>query len=84
MKLIPFEDPYHLLMDLTEWDFGTFRINNLALGIVYKGCVFPVLFTMLLPKNGNSNTDERVHLSSALSTLLDAKPYGHCWPTGNL
>ena len=88
MKMIPFNGPYQLSMDRTEWDFGTFRINILALGIVYKGCAFPVLFTML-PKKGNSNTAERVALierfirlfgREALGSLLaDREFVGHKW-----
>lgn len=88
MKLIPFQGPYQLSIDRTEWDFGSFRINILALGIVYKGCAFPVLFTML-PKKGNSNTAERVELierfirlfgREALGSLLaDREFVGHKW-----
>jgi len=90
MSLIPFKGPYQLSMDRTEWDFGTFRINILALGIVYKGCAFPILFTML-PKKGNSNTAERVALierfirlfgREALGSLLaDREFVGHKWIT---
>jgi hypothetical protein len=95
MKLVPFDGPYQLSMDRTEWDFGAFRINILALGIVYRGCAFPVLFTML-PKKGNSNTAERVALierfiqlfgREALGSLLaDREFVGHKWVqylTGN-
>ncbi|MDZ7847248.1 MAG: hypothetical protein U5L96_10985 [Owenweeksia sp.] len=88
MKLIPFEGPFQLSMDRTEWDYGVFRINILASGIVYKGCAFPILFTML-PKKGNSNTDERVALierfirlfgREALGSLLaDREFVGHKW-----
>ena len=87
-KLIPFEGPYQLSMDRTEWDFGSFRINILALGIVYKGCAFPLLFTML-PKKGNSNTTERIALidryirlfgQETISSLLaDREFVGHKW-----
>lgn len=95
VKLVPFDGPYQLSMDRTEWDFGAFRINILALGIVYRGCAFPVLFTML-PKKGNSNTAERVVLierfiqlfgREALGSLLaDREFMGHKWVqylTGN-
>ncbi len=88
MKLIPFQGPYQLSMERTEWDFGSFRFNILALGIVYKGCAFPILFTML-PKKGNSNTAERVELikrfirlfgREALGSLLaDREFVGHKW-----
>lgn len=44
MKLIPVEGPYHLAIDRTDWEFGKFTINILALGIVHDGCAFPILF----------------------------------------
>lgn len=88
VKLIPFEGPYQLSMDRTEWDFGSFRINILALGIVYKGCAFPVLFT-ILPKKGNSNTAERIALMERYirlfgretlnSLLADREFIGYKW-----
>lgn len=88
MNLIPLEGPYQLAMDRTEWDFGSCRINILALGIVYKGCAFPILFTML-PKKGNSNTTERIALMERYirlfgkqtlgSLLADREFVGHMW-----
>lgn len=88
MKLIPVEGPYQLAIDRTNWEFGKFKINILALGIVYKGCAFPILYKML-PKTGNSNTTERIALMDrfirlfgreALGSLLaDREFVGHEW-----
>ncbi len=75
MKLIPIKGPYQLAIDRTNWDFGKFKINILALGIVYDGCAFPILFT-LLPKKGNSNTEERKALLNRLSKLFGKNSIG--------
>lgn len=75
MKLIPFKGPYRLSMDRTEWDFGAFRINILALGICYQGCAIPILFTML-PKKGNSNTAERIAIIERFIALFGQDAIG--------
>jgi hypothetical protein len=59
--LLPHEPPYTLTMDRTNWQFGSTDINILAIGIVYQGVAFPLLFK-LLPKRGNSNTQERIDI----------------------
>jgi hypothetical protein len=48
-------------MDRTNRKYGKVDINILTVGIVYKGVAFPVL-RKLLPKRGNSNTEERTSL----------------------
>ena len=57
---IPFDGPYTLTMDRTNWKFGDVNINVLVLGIAYDHMSFPILFR-LLPKRGNS---VRVHFSA--------------------
>ena len=56
--LLPVKDSLVLSMDRTNWKFGDFNINNLMLGITYKGIAFSLIFK-LLPKRGNSNWEER-------------------------
>ncbi len=51
----------YLSMDRTNWKWGKNDINILMLSIVYKGIALPI-FWMLLPKRGNSNTEERIVL----------------------
>ena len=53
--------PWTLTMDRTNWKFGKLNINILVLGIAYKGSAFPLIW-ILLPKAGNSNTQERIQL----------------------
>ncbi len=88
MKLVPVKGPYQLAIDRTDWEFGSFKVNILALGIVHDGCAFPILFSML-PKKGNSNTGERIALlnrfiklfgEGSVGTLLaDREFVGHDW-----
>ncbi len=60
-KLLPHKPPFRLAMDRTNWKFGSTNINILTLAIVYQGVAFPVLYRMM-PKFGNSNTEERIAL----------------------
>jgi len=50
-----------LCLDRTNWDFGVVKINFLVLGVAHQGIAIP-LFWPLLPKKGNSNTQERIEL----------------------
>ena len=50
-----------LTIDRTNWKFGKLNINILTLGIAHLGAAFPILWSML-PKRGNSNTEERIEL----------------------
>ena len=60
-SLLPHKPPYRLAMDRTNWKFGQMNINVLVIAVVYHGVAFPLLFK-LLPKFGNSNTNERIEL----------------------
>jgi hypothetical protein len=51
----------YLSMDRTNWRWGKSDINILMLSIVYKGIALPI-FWNLLPKRGNSDTEERITL----------------------
>lgn len=58
---IPFDGPYTLTMNRTNWKFGDVNINVLVLGIAYDYMSFPILFRFL-PKRGNSNFKERINI----------------------
>ena len=60
-KLLPKKEKYILVLDRTNWQFGSHNINILMLGVSYKNVAFPLMFS-LLDKKGNSNTDERISL----------------------
>ncbi len=59
----------YLTLDRTNWKFGTFNINILVLGIAYDGISFPILW-VLLDKNGNSNTLERIQIIEKFISLF--------------
>jgi hypothetical protein len=87
-SLLPHKPPYRLVLDRTNWKFGSKDINILTLGIVYKGVAFPLLFHMM-PKFGNSSTRERIDLinrfiqlfgrGSIGCLLADREFVGHRW-----
>lgn len=87
-SLLPHKPPYRLVLDRTNWKFGSKDINILTLGIVYKGVAFPLLFHVM-PKFGNSSTRERIDLinrfiqlfgSDSIECLLaDREFVGHRW-----
>lgn len=60
-KLLPDAPPYILTMDRTNWKLGQTNINILVVAIAYQGVAFPILYT-LMPKRGNSSTQERIAL----------------------
>jgi len=68
-KLIPKDERVGLCLDRTNWKFGQTNIDILALGVVYQGISFPLLFKML-PKQGNSNTKERINLMNKYDKLF--------------
>lgn len=60
-SLLPQQEKLRLTIDRTNWKFGQVDINIFMLGVVHQGVAFPLLFTML-PKRGNSNSQERIDL----------------------
>ncbi len=54
-------DKLYLSLDRTNWFWGKAPINALVLSIAYEGVAIPV-FWRLLPKAGNSNTQERIDI----------------------
>ena len=59
--LLPEKPSYRLCLDRTNWKYGTANINILMISIAYQGMAIPIFWTML-PKRGNSNTQERREL----------------------
>ena len=55
------QEAVYLSLDRTNWRWGKSDINILMLSVVYKGLALPVLWS-LLPKRGNSHTEERIAL----------------------
>jgi hypothetical protein len=70
-KMLPHEPPYRLAMDRTNWKFGETDINVLTLAVVYQGVAFPILI-MMLDKQGNSDTPERIKIINRYIELFGA------------
>ena len=68
-SLLPEKPPYRLCLDRTNWKYGVANINILMLSIAYHGMSIPILWTML-PKRGNSNTQERKELIQRFLNLF--------------
>jgi Transposase DDE domain len=66
---------WDLALDRTNWKLGKVHINILMLGVVWNGICVP-LFWMLLPKAGNSNTDERIKLLKKLQRTFPNQRLG--------
>lgn len=69
VSLLPHKGPYTLSMDRTNWKFGETNINVLTIAVTYDGVAFPVLF-QLMPKRGNSNTNERIAIVNRFIRLF--------------
>lgn len=76
ISLLPAKPPYTLSMDRTNWKFGELNINILVLAVCYDGMAFPILFTML-PKRGNSNTQERIEIMDRFIELFGVDNIKH-------
>jgi hypothetical protein len=63
------DDQFYLSMDRSNWRWGKININFLVIGVPYKRMAIPLLWVML-PKQGNSNTDERIALLKELFRFL--------------
>jgi len=68
-SLLPEKPPYRICLDRTNWKYGVANINILMISIAYQGMAVPILWTML-PKRGNSNTEERKELVQRFLTLF--------------
>jgi hypothetical protein len=67
--LLPEKPPYKLLLDRTHWKFAGIDFNILMIAVVYKGVAIPLLFSMI-PKAGNSSTEERIALFNRYISLF--------------
>ena len=60
-QMLPKKEKYRLAIDRTNWKFGNTDINIFMLAVVHDGVAYPLLLSML-PKKGNSNSQERIDL----------------------
>ncbi len=57
----------YLILDRTNWEFGSRKINLLVIGLLYRDVFIPLIWKDL-EKKGNSNTKERLDLIDKLIT----------------
>ena len=57
VRLLPQSPPYKVVLDRTEWYFGSAPVNVLMVGIAHKGIAFPISWTAL-PEGGGSGTSD--------------------------
>ena len=69
--LVPQEPPYVLVLDRTEWHFGSTPVNVLMIGIAHRGIAFPIAWTAL-PKAGSSGSEEQIEVLEAALCALEA------------
>jgi hypothetical protein len=69
LAMLPSREKLSLVMDRTNWKYGSVHINILLLGCVYQGMVIPLCW-MVLDKAGNSSMVERIRLMNALLRVL--------------
>lgn len=69
VSVTPKRDQYIITLDRTNWKFGKMDINILMLAIVYNDISIP-LYWDLLPKQGNSSTEERIAIVEKAIALL--------------
>ena len=72
LLLLPTKKAFVVVMDRTNWRFGKLDINILMVAIAHNGVAFPVVWT-LLPKAGNSNTQERIELMEHFLSVVEVK-----------
>jgi hypothetical protein len=63
IKQLPLDEKYVLILDRTNWKFGTKNTNFLVLSVVWQGASIPLVW-FDLNKAGNSNTEERMKIMS--------------------
>ncbi|ACB01072.1 MULTISPECIES: IS4-like element ISSysp2 family transposase [Cyanophyceae] len=70
MNIAAIPQPWVLSIDRTNWSLGTTDFNILMLCVVHEGIGYPLMWTMLKKKRGNSNSTERMDLLERFETLF--------------
>lgn len=70
MSIAGIPQPWVLSIDRTNWSFGTTDVNILMLCVVHEGIGYPLMWTMLEKKKGNSNSTERMDLLERFESLF--------------
>jgi hypothetical protein len=70
MSIAGIPQPWVLSIDRTNWSFGKTHFNILMLCVVHEGIGYPLMWTMLNKKKGNSNSAERMDLYDRFNALF--------------
>jgi hypothetical protein len=70
--LIPQDPPYVLVLDRTEWHFGSTPVNVLMIGIAHRGVAFPIAWTVFSHGGGSGHTEHIAVLQKGLQ-VVDAE-----------
>ena len=62
MWLFQKNNEVELIVDRTNWEFGTKSINYLVLSVIFSGISFPIYWLMLDNNGGSSHFDKRIQL----------------------
>jgi len=63
-RLLPQDPPYVLVLDRTEWHFGSVPVNVLMIGIAHQSVAVPLAW-QALPKSGSSGAGEQIEVLAA-------------------
>lgn len=67
------EEKVYISIDRTNWYWGKAPINVFVLSVIYEGIAIPLLW-QTLPKDGTSNTNERILLVGRFIKLFGKTP----------
>lgn len=70
VKLLPESEPHVVVIDRTEWHFGSTPVNILAVGIAHRGVAFPIAWKVL-PKGGSSEASEQIDVLERFLGVVD-------------
>lgn len=70
VRLLPQSPPYTVVLDRTEWHFGSAPVNVLVVGIAHKGIAFPISWTVL-PEEGSSSASEQQEVLRRFFAVVD-------------
>lgn len=70
VHLLPQRPPYKVVIDRTEWHFGSTPVNILMIGIAHKKMAFPVAWTAL-PSGGGSSASAHIDVLDRFLSVVD-------------
>jgi hypothetical protein len=69
LDLVPTDPPHAVVVDRTEWHFGSKAVNALVAGVAHGGIAYPVAWTVLDHKGG-SGAAEQIEVVGRLTDVL--------------